>query len=260
MIVALKWFLLPCLDRLCAPCLYDLPLCCPGEEPCLTLQSGCVCFRPSPPSASSSELRLAYDRVRHLELQLQSTRDFQGLVRRRMLERLDRLEEGRQPSLPEEEVEDETVALLGGSKEGKDEKNNDDKENPARSQTGATVCIGYNVRPECYVLFDEWMQEISRMAASCTVGHLGALAVRAPTTTLASIWRRGTLIQRARRWWNAFVRFLFPALPRRSACVSSTAVSFVYFFSFCVFSCFSCFSCVLGNQVLFIFFWCGGCP
>ena len=43
--------------------------------------------------------------------------------------------------------------------------------------------VGQNVRPECFVLFEEWVREISRAAANCIEGHRGTLIIRAPTST-----------------------------------------------------------------------------
>ena len=191
-----------------APCIYDIPRC-PAVEPCLTLQNGCPCFRPDK-KQPNNELREMFQRVKNLELQLQSNSDFHGNVRRRMLERIDRLEsqctsllEGghgggddgassRTVQLEdfEEEESDEASPLLGHSKEdgSSESKSGSAKASksflaPASNGQETTTCIRYNVRPECFVLFEEWVREISRAAANCIEGHRGTLIIRAPTST-----------------------------------------------------------------------------
>ena len=176
-----------------ASCIYDIPRC-PAVEPCLTLQNGCPCFRPDK-EQPNNELRELFQRVKKLEQQLQSSRDFHGNVRRRMLERIDRLE-SQCASLLEgghggggdgassrtgswkilREVSDEASPLLGQSKE------NGSSESASNGQQ-TTTCIRYNVRPECFILFEEWVQEISRAASNCIEGHRGTLIIRAPTST-----------------------------------------------------------------------------
>ena len=205
-VVALKWFLLPLFDRMFAPCIYDIPRC-PAVEPCLTLQDGCPCFRPDK-EQPNNHLREMFQRVKNLELQLQSNRDFHGNVRRRMLERIDSLESQCASLLEdghgggndgvstrtaqlegfEEEESDEASSLLGHSKEdgsSESESGNAKASFPAQASNGqqTTTCIRYNVRPECFVLFEEWVQEISRAAANCIEGHRGTLIIRAPTST-----------------------------------------------------------------------------
>jgi antibiotic biosynthesis monooxygenase (ABM) superfamily enzyme len=212
-VVALKWFLLPCLDRLFAYCIYDIPRC-PAVEPCLTLQIGCPCFRPDK-QQPNKELHETFERVQKLEMQLQSSRDFNGVVRRRMLERIDRLEfhcaalleEGRgggggggggatgdavrleDVDLGADDGIDETAALLAAG-QSKDEAETQEV-GAAKTDGGAaasndqmvTACIRYNVRPQCFVLFEEWIQEISRTAANRMKGHRGTLVIRTPESS-----------------------------------------------------------------------------
>ena len=43
-----------------------------------------------------------------------------------------------------------------------------------------TVTIGYNVKPDCEVQFEDWFHEISRTAATRVEGHRGALLIATP--------------------------------------------------------------------------------
>ena len=106
----LKLVLLPLLDRCCHCFLFGQR--CPGVEPCLSLQIGCACCRHHSPKNDNK----ADDRVASLELYVQSTRRMQSAARRRLLERIERLElleRGRHNELGEvgEEKKMTTVAI-----------------------------------------------------------------------------------------------------------------------------------------------------
>jgi antibiotic biosynthesis monooxygenase (ABM) superfamily enzyme len=49
-----------------------------------------------------------------------------------------------------------------------------------------TVCVAYQVRRECYLQFEEWVQEVARTAATKSTGHRGAVVIQAPPSKVRS--------------------------------------------------------------------------
>ena len=96
------YVLVPLLDRTCH-CFLFAPRCKP-IEPCLSLQIGCACCRPSPPNASD---HLIQERFRGLELQLQQQRRIQGSAKRRLVGRIEAMELGLYSLVQQEEQVDD---------------------------------------------------------------------------------------------------------------------------------------------------------
>ena len=198
-VAVVKWLLIPTLDRLCKCFLFGKTF--PAMEPCLSCQKGCPCCRPS--STKTKNIDVYAEKLEILERQLQNTRRINGVGRRRLLERIETIEAatfidnhvGQTKekdtvdevaieilSLPGKVVINETNALL--SKQYQNEKN--DMMMESANSTGdiaMTVSIGYNVKPECEVQFEEWLHEISRTAATRVEGHQGALLIKIPPST-----------------------------------------------------------------------------
>jgi|EP00505_MAST-04D_sp_SCG-Rhode-Island_P002015 antibiotic biosynthesis monooxygenase (ABM) superfamily enzyme len=180
-VITVKWLLIPCLDRLLHCFLFAKR--CPAVEPCLSLQIGCACCRPGQSTAVDPHT----ERLNTLEQQLQNVRRINGAGRRRLLERIENLEEIFSDGNSKMEtvgdiaidiasqsdvVANESEALLGI---------------PAIHETveptgddAVTVTIGYNVKLGYDVQFEDWLHEISRTAATRVQGHRGALLISTP--------------------------------------------------------------------------------
>ena len=183
-VMVVKWFLIPFLDRLLHCFLFGTR--CPAVEPCLSLQVGCACCRPGGPSTVADPQK---KRLKTLELQLQNVRRINGAGRRRLLERIENIEEGYsrgeskeqsaedvaidiQRAVATDVVANESEALLSVPEA---------KETVVPTGDNAvTISIGYNVKPDCEVQFEDWLHEISRTAATRVLGHRGALLVSTP--------------------------------------------------------------------------------
>ena len=175
-----KWFLIPVLDRLLKCFLFGKP--CPAVEPCLSCQKGCPCCRPGPKSNSAD---IYANKLQTLERQLQNTRRLNGAGRRRLLERIENIEQAtfsnmengygngkeeqndvvRSETISTDIVVNESDALVQTAATVPTEQNS----TSITSTTGdiaITVSIGYNVKNGCEVQFEEWLYEISRTAGS----------------------------------------------------------------------------------------------
>ncbi len=209
-----KYLLLPLLDRCLHRFLFGRR--CPAVEPCLSLQEGCPCCRARSGRAEDDGAGHSSDddddnRLAMLEQRFRNLRRAQNVMRGRLLERLEHLESfvrkeeqsialnidesrrdfvmhevdtllaatGRRHGLRQVEL---TQIQNAGGGSGKADKSS----NRLGEDDAVTVCIAYQVRRECFLQFEEWVQEMARTAAMKSVGHRGAVVIQAPVSAAPS--------------------------------------------------------------------------
>lgn len=193
-VMVVKWFLLPVLDKM-FHCFLVAPRCkcpcLPAGEPCTSLQDGCICCRPGAPKVDKSVRQLEM-----LEKQMLEMRRHNGLVRCQLMNRIERLEQEQSMLADSAEgintsalVDHETTALIeegskatAASAKGASalEVSLDVASNDSASDDPVTICIRYRVKEGSFFKFQEWVQEIARVASTRVEGHRGALVITRP--------------------------------------------------------------------------------
>ena len=121
------YVIVPILDKACHCCL-SAPKC-PAVEPCLSLQVGCPCgCRPRPPSDGPTTASVvAEERFKEMEHQLLLQRRLQGAAKRRLVGRLEVMEEGMTKLMRRVKKEEEEEKEKEEEKEEKEEKEKKEK-------------------------------------------------------------------------------------------------------------------------------------